>query len=117
MLVALGIIFLVLFVVIKNDCWYSGGPPVTFFPWSIKDPLRPYGQKDCETCSRFCAGHYLKVEEVYKLFKNGETLPKEPPSIMNKNEFKNNPLCVNNDNNIEILARSTLVTPHETNCI
>ena len=58
----------------------------------------------------------MKVEEVYKLFKNGETLPKEPPFIMIKNEFNNNPLraCVNNDNDIEILSKSTLIPPHET---
>ena len=98
----------------KDICWYPGGPPVNFFLWHVKDPLRPYGQKGCNTCSGFCARHYLKVEEVYKLFKNGETLPKEPPSITVKNEFKNNPLCANNDDNIEILSESTLIPPHET---
>ena len=56
----------------------------------------------------------MKVEEVYKLFKKWGTVPTEPPSIMIKNEFKNNPLCVNNDDNIEILSEPTPVSPHET---
>ena len=71
----------------KDICWYPGGPPATFFPWPVKDPLCPYGQKDCKTCSEVCARHYLKVEEVYKMFKNGEALPKGPPSIIIKNEI------------------------------
>ena len=85
-----------------------------FFPWPVKDPLCPYGQKDCKTCSGFCARHYLKVEEFYKLFKNGEMLPKEPPSTIIKNKFTNNPSCVNNDDNIEILSESTPISLHES---
>ena len=122
MLAVLGKMFLVLFIVMKTivhiQCLLKtnlkGGAPVTFFPWPFKDPLYPYEQKDCETCSWFCTGYYLKVEDVYKLFKNGETLPKEPPSIMIKNEFKNSLLCVNNGDNIEILSESTPIPPHET---
>ena len=71
----------------KDICWYPEGPPVTFFPWPVKDALLLYGQKDCKTSSGFCAGHYLKVEEVYKLFKDGEMLPEQPPFIMIKNEL------------------------------
>ena len=33
---------------------------------------------------------------------------------MIKNEFKNNPLCVNNDDNIEIFSESTHIPPNET---
>ena len=33
---------------------------------------------------------------------------------MIENEFKNCPLSVNNDDNIEILSESILISPHET---
>jgi hypothetical protein len=64
-----------------EDFWYPGGPALDFFPAPTPDPDRPYGNTDCEECSGFCAGHYMKPSKLMSHVKSGGELSKTiPPS-------------------------------------
>ena len=63
--------------------WFPGGPPLHSIPFPRPDPSRPWGSSDCNTCSGFCAGHYLKPEDM------SDVLPmKEPPSSILKRFYQ-----------------------------
>lgn len=47
-------------------CWYKDGPPVSYLPIPIPDQERPWGGKNCESCTGHCYGHYLKAEKHLK---------------------------------------------------
>ncbi len=44
--------------------WYPGGPLLNSIPFPRPDHSRPWGSTDCTTCKGFCAGHFLKPEDV-----------------------------------------------------
>ena len=43
----------------REQCWFENGPPLSYIPFPIPDPERPWGGS-CEECSGMCSGHYLK---------------------------------------------------------
>ena len=61
--------------------WFSGGPSITFPPIPTPDPARPFGNDACTECSGFCAGHYMKLNDLLDYVDSGKNLPKaKPPS-------------------------------------
>jgi len=65
----------------KDYTWYHGGPPLSYLPIPIFDPERPWGCKECGTCTGHCSGHYLSPEKHLKHYNlNGSTNYSEPPS-------------------------------------
>ena len=60
---------------LPEPTWFPSGPPLTYFPLPIPDTTRPWGA-DCNVCTGFCAGHYLKPEDAWKSYQEkGEHLP------------------------------------------
>jgi hypothetical protein len=52
--------------------WYPGGPPLSFLPLPILDPIRTWGAS-CKKCRDICTGHYLKPEQHIEWIKeNGD---------------------------------------------
>lgn len=61
--------------------WFPGGPSISFLPIPTPDPTRPFGNDACTECSGFCAGHYMKLNELLDYVNSGNNLPKaKPPS-------------------------------------
>ena len=57
-----------------NDYWYPNDPSLDFFPGPTPDPKRPFGNPNCEDCNGFCAGHYLKPDQLM----SSVNIPVEP---------------------------------------
>ena len=88
--------------------WYPGGPPLSFLPLPIPDPLRPWGGP-CEKCVDVCTGHFLKPEDHIKLLKEKRTVScQQPPRGLIEqyvNETKN--IC---QDHVDNLAKSHLLS-------
>eukprot|EP00112_Aurelia_sp_Birch-Aquarium-sp1_P004498 Seg1510.2 transcript_id=Seg1510.2/GoldUCD/mRNA.D3Y31 product="hypothetical protein" protein_id=Seg1510.2/GoldUCD/D3Y31 len=60
-----------------NCAWYKDGPKVSFLPLPVKDPRKPWGSINCQECIRsgkdVCSGHYLPVDEIIEIEKQGNT--------------------------------------------
>lgn len=71
-------------------CWYEGGPLLSYLPFPIPDPERPWGGKNCASCSGHCSGHFLNAQDNIKEFSsgNGATMVSKPPSEQFKNLTK-----------------------------
>ncbi len=65
--------------------WFPSGPQLDFIPLPVPDPAQPWGGDNCQKCSGFCAGHFLKPEEVVK---SGATPMKQPPSGVLKDFYQ-----------------------------
>ena len=61
--------------------WYEGGPPVSYLPLPIPDPLRPWGDSNCTTCTGQCHGHFLKPN---MLLDSSLSPMRRPPSAILK---------------------------------
>ena len=50
----------------KEDLhWYPGGPSVSYVPFPVPDPARPYGMEEYTSCKgEECTGHFLPRRDV-----------------------------------------------------
>ena len=71
---------------IKCDIkWFESGPSVSYLPLPIPDPVRCYGNQNCEDCKgSFCYGHFMKPHDTFM-----SALPPmcKPPSVILKDYF------------------------------
>ena len=44
--------------------WFPGRPKLGFIPLHIANPECAWGNKSCNKCNEFCAGHYLKPDQT-----------------------------------------------------
>lgn len=96
--------------------WYSGGPSVQFLPFPVPDPKRCWGSKNCETCSGFCAGHFMGLEQVLSLeARDLLECHTYPPSTVMKNVFNKAEKEKRQLSSVEVeeLARKTLLSTEE----
>ena len=49
----------------QESTWFENGPPISYIPFPVPDPNRPWGNQHCNSCSGFCSGHFLQPEEAY----------------------------------------------------
>ena len=89
--------------------WFPGGPDISYIPLPIPDPSRTWGNKECQECSNFCAGHYLSPEAAIVADKELMVLPS---TIIKSEVLKNNgqPLL---SSRIEELAKTVLLATTE----
>ena len=90
--------------------WFNGGPPLTYFPLPVPDPLKPWGGK-CDTCQGHCAGHYMQPLDAWSYVqKHGNRVVHvEPPSTVIQKAFnsavESKVDILNDASKIENLAR------------
>ena len=100
----------------KESTWFKDGPPITFIPFPIPDPNRPFGG-DCESCkqnNQSCSGHYLPPELLYEWKeKNGENVTVQPPSKILKAFAKTHKIFTEDD--VKNLARECLLSVSDVN--
>ena len=74
----------------REQCWFENGPPLSYIPFPIPDPERPWGGS-CEECSGMCSGHYLKPLAHWDYVKDRAYDTAEfqykPPSAVIKKRF------------------------------
>ncbi|CAB4038415.1 Chromatin modification-related YNG2 [Paramuricea clavata] len=93
--------------------WYPQGPPINYLPIPTPDPTRPYGNNRCEECSGFCAGHYMKPNQLISLAKTAGTTPIcKPPSQVILESFKTNK-GIPDENAVEALSKQVLLPVDE----
>ena len=61
--------------------WFENGPQYHVIPLPVPDPDCGWGSSSCETCSGFCAGHFLTPEEALQ---STLTPMAQPPSTLLK---------------------------------
>jgi hypothetical protein len=70
--------------------WFENGPPLTYIPFPVADPERPWGGS-CKECSDACSGHYLRPEAHLAFAKDREydttNFLFKPPSDVIKEKF------------------------------
>ena len=103
---------------LPEPTWFPSGPPLTYFPLPIPDTTRPWGA-DCNVCTGFCAGHYLKPEDAWKSYQEkGESICQiDPPSLTLQKLFtanvKKNLDLLKDENALRDIAKQVLLTPSE----
>ena len=94
----------------KELQWFTDGPAVSYLPYPIKDPTRPWGSKDCTECDgqNVCFGHFLKPDAALN-----SSLPimEKPPSTIIREFFQSHKTPT--DSQIEQVAKSALLSPNE----
>ena len=65
--------------------WYAGGPPLSYLPFPVPDPDRPWGSSNCDKCEGSCSGHYLDPSKAFHL---GEDAGVPPPNLVIKTAFQ-----------------------------
>ena len=81
----------------------SGGPSLHLLPFPLPDPSRPWGSSSCEACSGFCAGHFLKPENV----SDAPPMMKPPSSIL-KQYHQNLKGCNPSEDELKEMAQKVL---------
>ena len=89
--------------------WFPEGPPLSYLPFPIPDPDRPWGGV-CHQCKGKCYGHFLSPD---KALSTKTPLPmKKPPSFRLKEAYdklKTQP----NASDINDIAKEVLLPPDE----
>ena len=63
----------------KENVWYLQGLQRSYLILT-PDPTRPYGNKQCNKCSGFCSGHYMKSDQLIShVNSGGKTSVCKPP--------------------------------------
>lgn len=102
-----------------ENFWFENGPPLTYIPFPIADPDRPWGGS-CKECSGTCSGHYLKPEAHLAFMKDRgydstANLLFKPPSDVIKEKFyksiKDGKELSKED--LEVVAKQTLLSFNE----
>lgn len=104
----------------SEECyWYNGGPLLTYFPFPVPDPSKPWGA-ECSSCQGQCAGHYMKPQDAWLHAQEhgNKVFQSEPPSVVLQNAF-NRAIKLGRDiledgAEVESLARETHLTLQET---
>lgn len=94
----------------ERELWYPHGPSISYLPLPTPDPTRPYGNSQCKECSGFCAGHYMKPEQlVNHVGDDGKVVGNtKPPSQVILESFKTNK-GIPNDRIVETLSKQVLL--------
>ena len=97
----------------EDQVWYPHGPPITYLPFPMPDATRPYGNSQCKECSGFCAGHYMKHDQLISFVNTGGKLPAcKPPSQVIRESFKTHK-GIPSDNDINALSEQVLLPVNE----
>ena len=84
--------------------WFPGGPPLTYFPLPIPDPLRPWGDGSC--------GHFLSPEESF--LRSSELTPMcDPPSTIIRSALSKVNYKMESADEIESLAKKCMLSVEE----
>ena len=99
--------------------WFNGGPPLTYFPLPVPDPLKLWGG-NCVSCQGQCTGHYMNPLEAWSYVqKHGnKVIQVESPSAVIQSAFnhavKSQVDILKDAGKIENLARRTHLTVKDT---
>ena len=46
--------------------WFANGPDVSFLPLPVADPDRPWGSKDCDSCTELGSPSVMVITYLWK---------------------------------------------------